>query len=122
MKNYLFVVLISILGVVAVSGCTSTTNSTSSMVTIENSSFNPAVLTVPAGTTVMWTNKASKIQNIVSNTGIFSSGNLSSGMIYKYTFNKTGTYPYHSTVNTSMKGTIIVTNNTSNSSSSGYGY
>ena len=103
MRNYLFLVLISILGVVAVSGCTSTTNATSSMITIQNSSFSPAVITVQAATTVEWTNKASKIQNVVSNSGLFNSGNLSTGMIYKYTFNKTGIYPYHSTVNASMK-------------------
>ncbi|MFZ0443022.1 MAG: cupredoxin domain-containing protein, partial [Methanobacterium sp.] len=99
----------------AVSGCTSQSSNT---VTIQNSSFVPASMNVTVGTTVMWINKANATQDVVSDNGLFNSGNLSNGMSYNYTFNQSGTYPYHSSINPSMTGTIIVSSSSNSSSNS----
>ena len=115
------------LSVIVVSGCTSQSNNSSTSgnsILIQNSSFSPSILNVPVGTTVTWINKVNKTQKIVSSIGVFSSKDLTNGMSYNYTFNKIGSYPFHSSVNSSMTGTIIVysSNSTSNSSSSGIKY
>jgi plastocyanin len=116
-KKFLALGVLIVLGAVAVSGCTSQSSNT---VMIQNSSFTPATLNVSMGTTVMWINKANTTQGIVSDTGLFSSGNLTNGMSYNYTFNQSGSYPYHSSVNPSMTGTIVVSaSNSSGSSNSG---
>ena len=114
--NFLILGVILILGAVAVSGCTSQSSNT---ITITNSSFNPSVLTIKAGTTVTWINKANGTMDVTSDNGLFSSGNLSTGQSFNYTFNNTGTFPYHSSINPSMKGQILVSNTTTSNSSNG---
>jgi plastocyanin len=115
-RNFIAFGILLVLGVVAVSGCTSQSSST---VTIQNSSFIPATLNVPMGTTVTWINKGNTTQDVTSDSGVFKSGNLTNGMSYNYTFNQSGSYPYHSSVNPSMTGTIVVSTNSSSSNSSG---
>lgn len=115
-KNLLFVGVLLVLGVVAVSGCTS--QYTANTITIQNSTFNPNTLNVKPGTTVTWINKDNQTQDIVSNSGIFDSGNLTTNQSYNYTFNQSGSYPFHSTSNSNMTGTIIVSSSTNNSSTS----
>jgi len=118
-NKYLIFMILVILGMLAISGCTTdntgnnnssgqSNNSTVNGVTIQNFAFNPSSLTVKAGTTVTWTNKDSTNHPVASDTGVFNSGTLNNGESYSFTFNQTGTYPYHCTTHTSMKGTIIV--------------
>ena len=126
-KNFLFLGVLMVLGVVAVSGCTSQTQSAANTVTIQNMAFNPSTLNVKVGTTVTWINKDSVTHDVVSDTGLFTSGNLTNGMSYNYTFNQTGSFPYHCAIHPSMTGTIVVSTNaptstgSSNSNSSGSG-
>ena len=116
-KKFLALGVFIVLGAVAISGCTSQSSNT---ILVQNSSFTPSILNVQVGTTVTWINKANTTQQIVSSTGVFSSGNLTNGMIYSYTFNQSGSYPFHSAVNPSMTGTIIVvTSNSSGNPNSG---
>lgn len=116
-NKFLILAVLGILGVVAVSGCTSM--NTGNTVTIQNNTFNPTVLTVQAGTMVTWINKDSKTHHVVSNSGLFDSGSLTTGMSYSYTFNKAGNYPYHDAAQTTMKGTVVVTPATNNTTSTG---
>lgn len=107
------------MGVVAVSGCTSQTTTSANTVTIQNMAFNPATLNVQVGTTVTWTNKDSATHRVVSDTGLFNSGDLTTGMSYNYTFNQTGSFSYHCSIHPSMTGTVVVsTNDPSNSNTS----
>ena len=76
--NFLVLGVILILGAVAVSGCTSQSTNT---ITIQNSSFNPSMLTIQAGTTVTWINKANGTMDVTSDSGLFSSGNLTNGRV-----------------------------------------
>ncbi|MEN6329045.1 MAG: cupredoxin family copper-binding protein [Methanobacteriaceae archaeon] len=128
-NRYLAWAVLGIMVVVAVSGCTSNTSGGGNSVTIQNMAFNPATLNVQVGTTVTWINKDSVTHQVVSDTGLFDSGNLTNGMSYKYTFNQTGSFPYHCAIHPSMTGTIVVTTNapasnttTSNTSGSGIKY
>ena len=110
-----------VLGVVAISGCTSQ-NQIANTVTIQNMAFNPSTLNVKVGTTVTWINKDSTTHNVVSDSGLFESGDLTNGMSYNYTFNKAGSYPYHCSIHPSMTGTVVVSENgtgTTSSNSSG---
>ena len=52
--------------------------------------------------------KITVTHDVVSDTGLFNSGNLNNGMSYNYTFNQTGVYPYHCSIHPSMTGTIVV--------------
>jgi plastocyanin len=109
-NKYLILAVMGIISVVAVSGCTSQ-NTSANTVTIQNTAFNPATLNVQVGTTVTWINKDSVTHRVVSDTGLFSSGDLTTGMSYNYTFNQTGSYPYHCSIHPSMTGTIVVSTN-----------
>ncbi len=92
---------------VATTAPTATVQPTTASVDIQNYAFNPATLTIPRGTTVVWNQKDS-VTHTVSGTG-FDSGDLSPGMTFSHTFNDTGTYNYGCSIHTYMKGTIIVT-------------
>lgn len=75
-------------------------------VDIRTFSFDPAELTVDAGTTVRWENYDS-VSHQIAGTG-FGSNALSQGGEYSFTFNQTGTYDYHCAIHPSMIGKVIV--------------
>lgn len=77
------------------------------VVSIENFFFNPAELSVEAGTTVKWANNDSAPHQI-SGAG-FESQSFSRGESYTFTFDQAGTYDYHCAIHPSMTGKIIVT-------------
>lgn len=79
-----------------------------SMVTIENFAFSPSNVTIKKGNTVTWTNKDSATHQIASDTGAFQGSAISQGQTYSFTFNDTGTFPYHCAIHPTMKGTITV--------------
>jgi plastocyanin len=111
--KFLIIGILVLVVIVSVSGCTNnntptTTNLGANTIAIQNFAFNPATLTVKAGTTVTWTNLDSTNHPVASDTGVFNSGTLNNGQSYSFTFNQTGSYPYHCTVHPSMTGTVIV--------------
>ena len=77
-------------------------------VTIQNFAFSPATLTVAVGTTVTWHNNDSPTHTVVSDSGVFSSGDLPTGSTFSFTFSATGTFSYHCGIHPSMKGTVTV--------------
>ena len=77
-------------------------------VTISGFAFSPATLNVAVGTKVTWTNKDGTTHTVTSDTNVFSSGNVANGASYSYTFNTAGTFPYHCSIHSYMKGTIVV--------------
>jgi hypothetical protein len=46
---------------------------------------------------------------LVSNTGVFDSGNIAPGRSYTFTFAAAGTYTYHCSIHPGMVGTITIT-------------
>jgi plastocyanin len=72
--------------------------------------FNPAVVNVAVGTTVVWTNHSSLgiAHTTTSDTGMWDSGNLAPGQSFSFTFTSAGSFAYHCTIHPFMHGTVNV--------------
>lgn len=72
--------------------------------------FSPSTITVEIGVnnSVTWTNEDYAFHTATSNTNVFDSGNISPGSNYTFVFSSPGTYNYHCSYHTWMKGTVIV--------------
>jgi plastocyanin len=77
-------------------------------VSVDNFSFGPDTLTVPANSTVTWINKDDVPHVIASNDGLFKSKALDTDDKYSYTFSKAGTYSYYCSIHPKMVGKIVV--------------
>ena len=83
-------------------------------VTIENFAFMPAELTVPVGTTVVWTNEDSVAHTVTAgtpdspDTALFDSGDMNQGDTFSYTFDEPGSFAYFCTIHPNMTATVIV--------------
>jgi plastocyanin len=77
-------------------------------VKIDNFSFGPTKITVPAGTTVTWTNRDDIPHTVVSDDKVFKSKVLDTDEKFSYTFAKSGTYPYFCSVHPKMTGVVVV--------------
>ena len=84
----------------------STAISTKVDIAIKDFAFNPAQVTVNAGTTVVWTNQDAMVHRIQSE--YVNSGDLQQGDTFQYTFNIKGTHDYICGIHPSMHGKIIV--------------
>ena len=121
-KKLMLLALAVLIGaVVLTAGCTSYSNPSpapssspqvstagQNTVTMKGLAFNPSALTISKGANVTWTNDDSTTHTVTSDTGAFESGNLSPGNSFTRQFNDTGTFPYHCSIHTFMKGTIAV--------------
>jgi plastocyanin len=95
---------------------TSTNNSNQSVpstgsITIKSMMFTPSQISVAKGGTVTWTNNdtvAHTVTDDLSDVGGPNSGEIQPGSTYNFTFNKTGSFQYHCTIHSSMRGTIVV--------------
>ena len=77
-------------------------------VKIDNFSFGPTPLTVPAGTTVTWTNRDDIPHTVVSDDKLFKSKALDTDEKFAYTFTQPGTYPYFCSLHPKMTGKVVV--------------
>ena len=77
-------------------------------VRVDNFSFGPETLTVPANSTVTWVNKDDLPHVIASNDGLFKSKALDTDDKFSFTFNKAGTYSYYCSIHPKMVGKIVV--------------
>ncbi|MFZ5855123.1 MAG: cupredoxin domain-containing protein [Chloroflexota bacterium] len=78
-------------------------------VTIKGFAFNPAAITVRAGTTITWANEDGVRHTVTLDSGATTSDALSTGATYSQTFATAGTFPYHCSIHPSMKGSVTVT-------------
>jgi plastocyanin len=90
--------------------------------------FAPSNIRVVIGVnnTVIWSNNGTADHTVTSNGGKFDSGTLTPGHTFEFTFSTPGTYDYHCSIHSSMKGTVVVvskasTTTASSSTSSGSG-
>lgn len=78
-------------------------------VKIDNFSFLPAAITVPAGTTIRWTNRDDIPHTVVSDDHTtFKSRPLDTDEQFTYTFTKPGTYSYFCSIHPKMTGKVVV--------------
>ena len=76
-------------------------------VSIDNFTFQPAELTVKAGTTVTWKNHDDIPHQVVS-AGKFKSKALDTDDSFSFTFNTAGDYKYFCSLHPNMTGIIKV--------------
>ncbi len=82
---------------------------TAAHVNIQNFAFSPSSISVHKGTTVTWTNRDNTAHTVTGNTsGGPSSGHIQPGKSYSFTFNSTGTFPYHCSIHPAMMGKVTV--------------
>jgi plastocyanin len=77
-------------------------------VRIDNFSFGPTEVTVPAGTTVTWTNHDDIPHTVVSTDKVFKSKVLDTDEKFSFTFSTAGTYPYFCSIHPKMTGKVVV--------------
>jgi plastocyanin len=98
----------------AVAGKVSTVHGTSatpvgSEVKIDNFTFAPKDLTIPAGTVVRWINRDDIPHTVVSDDKTtFKSKALDTDDSFSYTFTKAGTYTYFCSIHPKMTAKVIV--------------
>ena len=83
-------------------------------VSIRDSHFEPADLTIRAGTTVIWENQGNQTHTVTADDGVFDSGFLNTGEGFRFTFSEPGAYAYHCQVHGApggggMSGIVTVT-------------
>ena len=79
-------------------------------VIIDEFQFGPAVLNVPVGTTVTWTNDDSDPHTVTSEADpkLLKSPPLDTGESFAFTFDKAGTYRYFCAIHPRMQGVVVV--------------
>lgn len=85
---------------------------TTETVAIRDFAYTPATITVKKGSTVTWTNNDAMQHDVMPDAesdDFMGSKLLSKGESYSFTFDTPGTYTYHCSPHTYMKGTVIVT-------------
>lgn len=78
-------------------------------VTIDGFAFAPITLTVPAGTTVIWTNRDEEPHTVAASDGSFHSPGMGTGATFTHTFSTAGTFDYVCSIHPMMRGTVVVT-------------
>ena len=84
-------------------------SSQSDAVAIRNFAFAPAMVTVPVGTTITWTNDDQDAHTVSATGGAFKSAALNNGDTFRFTFSKPGRYDYLCSIHPFMTATVVVT-------------
>lgn len=96
----------------SVESSTTSSNGASSAdasVVMRQTSFVPGELTVPAGTTMTWTNDDTISHTTTSEDGIWDSGTMQPGDAFELTLDTEGTYVFICSIHpSSMRGTVTV--------------
>jgi plastocyanin len=78
-------------------------------VSIDNFAFVPPTLTVPAGSTVTWTNHDEEPHTVAASDGSFHSPGMGSQGTYSHTFPTAGKFDYVCSIHPFMHATVVVT-------------
>ena len=89
-------------------GSSAVAATTNNNITIDNFSFSPETLTIPAGTKVTWTNKDDIPHTVVESGHKFKSSALDTDDSFSYTFDQPGTYEYFCSLHPKMTARIVV--------------
>ena len=77
-------------------------------VRIANLSFDPPSITIPAGSTVTWSNDDITPHTVTATGGLFDSGIFDPGTSFSWTFAEPGTFAYQCLLHPSMQGNVVV--------------
>jgi plastocyanin len=89
-------------------------------VTVANMAFSPAAVSTSLGGSVTWTFKDAIAHTTTSDQGFWDSGTRSGGATYSHTFTSAGTFAYHCTIHSMMRGTVKVPLTATGTASRGY--
>ena len=64
-------------------------------VTIQNSAFSPAAVTVMVGGSILWANNDNIVHTVTADNGGFDSGDLQPGATFGFAFTVVGPHYYH---------------------------
>lgn len=110
-SHTLFILASFSIAVIFISGCQQhnpIAKFTTQQVSIDNFTFSPPTITVPAGTTVTWTNHDDVPHTVTADDKLFHSSALDTDDHYTHLFDVPGNYPYFCAVHPHMTGRIIV--------------
>lgn len=107
-------VLAGVLGACGGSGDGAVPRETPGSVSITGFLFKPEKVTVPAGTTVTWTNHDDIAHTVTGGapgapSGAFDSGNKVKDETFSHVFPSAGTFPYFCSNHNGMRGEVAVT-------------
>lgn len=74
---------------------------------MKNSVFSSASLQVSPGAEVIWVNDDVMVHTVTADDNRFNSGDIAVGDTFRYRFDVVGTYAYHCSYHSNMKGVII---------------
>ena len=77
-------------------------------VSVQFSAYGPSQLDVLPGTSVVWSNVSQRTHTVTADDETFDSGHLDPGARFRVTFARPGTYTYHCTIHSSIRGEIDV--------------
>jgi len=97
-----------LLALPALSGASTAGAEDTTRVLVRDFMFAPNSLTVPARTTVTWTNLDLEPHTVSSDTGLFRSGALDTNDSFSFEFDEPGTYHFTCSIHPQMVGTIVV--------------
>ena len=89
-------------------------------VTVANMAFSSASVTVGLGERVSWTFQDATAHTSTSDQGFWDSGTKSGGATYSRAFTSAGTFTYHCTLHTMMRGKVAVPVTVSGSPNAGW--
>jgi plastocyanin len=75
---------------------------------LADKAYAPDDVIVSVGDTVTWANTDSIAHTSTSNVSGWNSGTITPGGRFSFTFQKSGTFPYHCTIHPGMVGTVVV--------------
>ena len=75
-------------------------------VTIQNSAYTPADVTVMVSGSILWVNGDNVVHTVTADDGSFDSGDLQPGTTFGFTFKNVGPYPYHCKYHSEMTGIV----------------
>jgi plastocyanin len=96
---------------VAAAGLAPSARAEETTVKIDNFTFEPAQLTVKAGTTVIWVNADDIPHTVVATARAFRSKALDTDDKFSFTFTTPGSYEYFCSLHPHMKATVTVVGN-----------
>jgi plastocyanin len=98
-------------GAIAPQGLPARAFAAEAQVQMKDFKFGPTTLTIPAGTTVVWTNLDSDSHNVAITDGpeLWVSPEQKSGQTSSFTFSKAGKYSYYCEFHPEMVATLTVT-------------
>jgi plastocyanin len=113
MRRLLYLVALSLMTMVLIVPTAGAQQGQNVTVMMEDNYFEPANITVPAGSTVTWVQNGNNPHTTTSYDGLWDSGIIQggSGGSFSFTFNEPGTYEYFCRPheNQGMVGTVTVT-------------